>query len=155
MLTSFDYKHPDYPGGVIDQDWVSAYIEPSWSKQHGISFSGGNKSGHFFTSLNYVDDNGVVKGDKDVYKRLTAQINADYTLFKWLQVGINNSIEKWSTKSVSQRGYSSSFENMLLMDPCTPVYWKSADEMPADMKVIYDKEDLRKLAKIMKKIFLN
>ena len=139
MLASFDYKHPDYPNGVIDQDWVSAYIEPSWSQQHGISFSGGNRNGHFFTSLNYVNEDGVVKGDKDVYKRLTAQINADYNIFKWLQVGINNSIEKYSTKSVSQRGYSSSFENMLLMDPCTPVYWKSADEMPADMKVIYDK----------------
>ena len=139
MLSSFDYSHPDYPGGVIDQDWVSAYIEPSWSKQHGISFSGGNRNGHFFTSLNYVDENGVVRGDKDVYKRLTAQINADYNLFKWLTVGINNSIEKYATKSVSQRGYSSSFENMLLMDPCTPVYWKTADEMPLDMKSIYDK----------------
>ncbi len=139
LLSDFDYKHADYPNGVIDQDWISAYIEPTWSQQHGLSFSGGNKNGHFFTSLNYVYNNGVVRGDKDVYKRLTAQVNADYKLFKWLQVGSNNSIEKWSTKSVSQRGYTSSFEQMLIMDPLTPVYWKTPEEMSLDVKTQYDK----------------
>ena len=122
-----------------DTDWIGAYIEPSWSTQHSVSFSGGNKNGHFFTSLNYVNQNGVVKGDKDVYKRLTAQVNADYQLFKWLQVGSNNSIEKWATKGVSQRGYSSSFENMLTLDPLTPVYWKTVDDMPSAFREMYDK----------------
>ena len=138
-LRDFDKPNSDYPGGVIDTDWMSAYLEPSWSQQHSISFSGGNKNGHFFTALNYVNQNGIVKGDRDVYKRLQAQVNADYTLFKWLQVGTNNSIEKWSTQSVSQRGYSSSFENMLTLDPTTPVYWKSPDDMPAAFREMYDK----------------
>ncbi|MCQ2182020.1 MAG: TonB-dependent receptor [Bacteroidales bacterium] len=128
-LAEYDYKHPDYAGGVIDTDWIGAYFEPSWSQQHAITFSGGNKSGHFFVSLNYVDQNGVVKGDRDTYKRLTAQVNADYQLFKWLQVGTTNSIEKWSTRSVSQRGYSSSFESVINYDPTTPVYWHSTSEM--------------------------
>ena len=134
-----DYKHPLYDGGVIDQDWIDAYLEPTWSQQHSISFSGGNKSGHYFASLNYVYNNGVVRGDKDVYKRLTAQINADYNLFKWLQIGNNTSIEKWSTKNVSQQGYTSSFEQMLLMDPLTPVYWTTPDEMSVEVKDKYDK----------------
>ena len=138
-LDRFDYSHPYYEGGVIDQDWIDAYLEPTWSQQHSLSFSGGNKNGHFFASLNYVYNNGVVRGDKDVYKRLTAQINADYNLFKWLQVGSNNSIEKWSTKSVSQQGYTSSFEQMLLMDPLTPVYWTDPKEFSIDVKNMYDK----------------
>ena len=134
----YDYKHPYYENGIIDTDWLSEYFEPTWSQQHGISFSGGNKNGHFFTSLNYVYDDGVVKGKKDVYKRLTAQVNADYNLFKWLQVGVNNSIEKWNTQSVSQRGYGSSFESVLLMDPLTPVYWTSPDEMSLSFRTVYD-----------------
>ena len=138
-IKNYDYKHPMYPNGVIDTDWIGAYIEPSWSQQHSLSFSGGNKSGHFFASLNYVNQNGVVKGDKDTYNRLTAQINADYQLFKWLQVGVNTSIEKWDTKSVSQRGYSSSFESMMTLDPMTPVYWTTVNEMPASFREIYDK----------------
>jgi TonB-linked SusC/RagA family outer membrane protein len=138
QMTQFDYSHPDYPGGVIDTDWISAYTEPTWSQQHGLSFSGGNKNGHFFTAINYVYDDGIVKGKKDVYKRLTAQVNADYNLFKWLQVGTNSSIEKWSTQSVSQRGYGSSFEQMLVMDPLTPVYWLTPEEMTLSFKTVYD-----------------
>ncbi len=138
-LRDFDYKHPMYKDGVIDQDWMDAYTEPTWSQQHSLSFSGGNNAGHFFASLNYVKNNGVVTGDKDVYTRLSAQVNADYQIFKWLQVGTNNSIEKWQTKSVSHRGYSSSFESMLLMDPLTPVYWTKPEEMSLDVKTMYDK----------------
>ncbi len=138
QLATFDYKHKDYEGGVIDTDWIGAYIEPSWSQQHSVSFQGGNNKGHFFTSINYVNNNGVIKGDKDVYKRLTAQVNADYQLFKWLQVGTNNSIEKWSTNSVSQRGYSSSFETMWMMDPITPVYWLDPSEFSVGAKTRWD-----------------
>ena len=127
-----------YDDGKTDTDWFDAFTEPSWSQQHSLNFSGGNKNGHFFTSLNMVNQNGIVKGDKDVYKRLQVQVNADYNLFKWLQVGTNNSIEKWDTKSVSQRGYSSTFESVINLDPMTPVYWKSVDEMPAAFRSKYN-----------------
>ncbi len=137
-LKKNDFNHPYYDGGVIDQDWLDAYMEPTWSKYHSLSFSGGNKNGHFFASLNYVNENGVVKGDKDTYKRLTAQINADYNIFKWLQVGANTSLEKWGTKSVSDRGYGSSFESVLMMDPLTPVYWTDPSQFSATVKNKYD-----------------
>ena len=137
-LTDFDYSHPYYSGGVIDQDWIDAYIEPTWSSQHSLSVAAGNKKGHFLTSINYVRNNGVVKGDKDSYERLSAQINADYNITDWLQVGSNNSIEKWETKSVSQRGYGSSFAQMLQCDPLTPVYWTTPDEMSLSVRTKYD-----------------
>lgn len=138
-LKDFDYKHSGYENGVIDQDWLDAYIVPTWSQQHSLTFSGGNNRGSFFTSLNYVHQDGVVAGDKDVYKRLSAQINADYKLFDWMQVGSNLSMERWSTQSVSQRGYGSSFESVLLMDPLTPVYWTSPDEFSQDVRREYDR----------------
>ncbi len=88
-----------------DTDWYDAAFQPSWSKQNGITFQGGNNRGHFFTSLNYLDNDGIFVGKKDVYHRLTAQVNADYQLFKWFNISTNNSIEKWDRKSVSN-GYS-------------------------------------------------
>ena len=138
-LKDFDYSHPMYEGGVIDQNWIDAYIEPTWSQQHAVTFSGGNNKGSFFTSLNYLKNDGVVRGQKDVYNRLSAQINADYKLFTWMTVGSNLSLEKWSTQSVSQRGYGSSFDSMLVMDPLTPVYWTTPDEMSLDVRTQYDK----------------
>lgn len=137
-LKDNDYSHPMYDGGVIDTDWISAYLEPTWSQQHSLTFSGGNNRGNFFTSLNYVKNDGVVRGQKDVYTRLSAQINADYKLFDWLTVGNNMSIEKWATQSVSHRGYGSSFDALLVTDPLTPVYWTTVDEMSSVVRAEYD-----------------
>nr|HPR60156.1 TonB-dependent receptor plug domain-containing protein [Prolixibacteraceae bacterium] len=112
-----------------DTDWFDAVFAPSWNKQHTVTFQGGNNQGNFFTSINYVDNDGIVKGDKDVYKRLSAQINADYNVKEWLQVGTNNSIENWSTKSVSQMSqYGSLMNSVITLDPLTPVYYSSPDE---------------------------
>ncbi len=137
-IQDYDFDHPLYDNGVIDTDWIGAYLEPTWSQQHSLTLSGGNNQGHFFTSLNFVNNNGAVKGDRDVYKRFTAQVNADYQLFKWLQVGTTNSIEKYETKSVSQRGYSSSFESVINLEPLTPTNFTDPSQMPNDFKTAYE-----------------
>ncbi|MDP4272054.1 MAG: TonB-dependent receptor plug domain-containing protein, partial [Bacteroidota bacterium] len=85
-----------------DTDWSKVVFGPAFSQQHTVTFQGGNNQGHYFTSLNVTNNNGIVRGDKDVYKRITGQINADYNIKPWLQIGTNNSIEYWKTKSVSQ-----------------------------------------------------
>ncbi len=119
-----------------DHNWYDAVYAPSWAQQHGITFQGGNKNGHFFTSLNYLNNDGIVIGQKDVYKRLTAQINADYQVKKWLQVGTNNSIEKWSTSQVSE-GYGSALNSIMSLDPLTPAYYSSIDQLPGEVKAKY------------------
>ena len=81
----------------------------------------------------------MVRGDRDVYKRLTAQINADYNIKEWLQVGTNNSIENWNTKSVSQMSqYGSVMNSVITLDPLTPVYYSSPDQFSSSMKQAYD-----------------
>ena len=91
-----------YYDGVTDVDWSSEIFVPTWSNRHTVGFQGGNDRGNFFVSINNVHNNGIFRGDKDVYDRLTFQVNADYKIKDWLTVGVNNSIEKWGTKSVSE-----------------------------------------------------
>jgi len=120
----------------FDNDWYDALFQPSVSQQHGITFQGGNNNGHFFTSLNYVNDDGIVVGKKDVYHRLTAQVNADYNLFKWFNVSTNNSIEKWDRKSVSN-GYGSVLNSVVSLDPLTPAYISDIKDTPGGMQEHY------------------
>ena len=101
-------------------DWYDAVFEDSWALQHNITVQGGNDKGHLLTALNLVDNNGIVKGNQDVYKRITGQINADYKFFDWLSVSTNNSLEKWKTKGVTN-GYGSVLNGVVAMDPLTPV----------------------------------
>ena len=119
-----------------DNNWYESTFQPSWSQQHGLTFQGGNNKGHFFTSLNYVNNDGIVVGKKDVYQRLTAQINADYQIFKWFNISTNNSIEKWSRKSVSN-GYGSVLNSVVSIDPLTPAYISNIKDTPGGMQEHY------------------
>lgn len=125
-----------------NHDWFDAVFAPSWAQQHAVTFSGGNNKGHFFSSLNYVKNNGIVKGDKDVYKRLSAQINADYSLFKWFTVGTNTSIEKWETKSVSGSSYGSMLNSVMSLDPLTPAYYSRIEDCTPGMQQHYADGDI-------------
>ncbi len=120
----------------FNNNWYDSTFQPSWSKQHGITFQGGNNKGHFFASLNYLDDDGIVVGKKDVYKRLTGQINADYQFFKWFGVSSNISIEKYERKSVSS-GYGSALNSVVSIDPLTPAYYSRIEDTPVDMQAHY------------------
>ena len=130
-------KQNNYDG--TDTDWFDVVFGPSWSQQHSMTFQGGNDKGHFFTSINYVDNDGIVRGDKDVYKRLSAQINADYKLYDWITVGTNTSIERYTRKSVSQQGrYGNLLNAVMTLDPLTPVYYSDPSQFATSMKAAYD-----------------
>ncbi len=121
-----------------DTDWMDEFFEPTWAFQHTLTFEGGNDRGSYYLSASYINQDGIVKGNKDKYERLTAQINADYKVKDWLQIGTNTSIEKYNTRGVSQNGYGSAFEMLLLIDPLTPMYWTSSDQMLGDYKNYYN-----------------
>ena len=119
-------------------NWLDEYFENTWAAQHSLTFQGGNERGAYFMNLNYVNQDGIIKGNKDNYERLTAQINADYKIKDWLQVGTNTSIEKWNSRGVSENGYGSSFEMLLLIDPLTPMYWTKPEQMLGDYREYYN-----------------
>ena len=130
-ITDASLQANGYDG--TDTNWYDAVFAPSWSQQHGVTFQGGNQHGNFFASINSVNNDGIVRGKKDVYKRLTAQINADYNIFKWLNVSTTNSIEKWSRKAVSQ-GYGSTLNSVIAIDPLTPAYISDLKDTPVGMQ---------------------
>jgi len=115
-----------------DTDWYNEFFENSWSMQHNLTIQGGNDKGHFLASLGIVNNDGIVVGSKDVYKRLTAQVNADYKFFKWLTVKSSTNIEKWSKKSVGM-GYNQPLNAVTSSDPLTPAYVYKTEDMGMGM----------------------
>jgi len=139
-ITDDILKANNYVPGT-SYNWFDAVFEPSWSQQHNISFQGGNDRGSFFTSINYLHNDGIVKGDKDVYKRLTAQINADYKLFDWLTVGTSNSFERYTRTSVSEASYGSMLGSVMSIDPLTPAYYSTIEDCATAMQQHYQMGD--------------
>jgi len=120
--------------GKTDTNWADEAFENSIMQKHNLSFLGGNERGSYNLSLSYLDQNGIVKGDDDVYNRVTAMANADYKINNWLKVGTNNIIERWKRKSVSENSeYGSLLASVLTMDPLTQPYF-DANNLPQYMK---------------------
>jgi len=124
--------------GTTDTDWTDVAFENSLMKKHNIGFQGGNEKGSYYMGLSYLNQDGIVKGDDDVYNRITGMLNADYAIKPWLKIGTTNTLEKWDMKSVSENSeYGSLLAAVLTMDPLTPDVY-SADNLPAFMQTLLD-----------------
>ena len=119
--------------GVTNTAWTDVAFNHGHMQKHALSFTGGNDRGNYFLSLAYLNNNGIVKGDADVYKRLTATINAEYKIKDWLKVGTTNQIEKYDVRSVSTNNeYGSLLTSILMLDPLTPDTY-TAENLPYQM----------------------
>ena len=122
-----------YWDGETNTDWLDVAFGSSMMQKHNLSFSNGGERGNYYLSLTYLDNNGIVRQDKDVYKRLTATINSEYQIKSWFKVGTTNQIEKYSTVSVGENTeYGSMFVAALGLDPLTKDTY-TYDELPAHM----------------------
>ena len=131
----FDYD------GKTDTRWTDYMLETGHQQRHTIGFEGGNDRAKFYTSLAYTNNNGIVKGDKDIFRRIVGQINAEYKIKDWLTVGVNTTIDRSVRRAVSE---SSSISEsvmgaMFVHDPTTP-YIYDDNAIPARVKsMINDK----------------
>jgi TonB-linked SusC/RagA family outer membrane protein len=125
--------------GVTDTKWTDVAFENSLMTKHNLAFQGGNDRGGYYLSLSSLNNDGIVKGNKDRYERLTATVNADYKIKDWLRVGTTNQIEKYSIQAVTESNdYGENEMNNLLLgvlqlDPLTPDVY-NADNLPDYMQ---------------------
>ena len=124
--------------GVTDTNWADVLYGTGVTHSHTLGAQGGNDRGSYFLSLNYVDEDGMARGNTDTFKRFTAQINADYKIKKWFTIGTNTSIEFRKQQKIGEHseyaGSGAGLLGTLIIDPLTPVYFKSYDELSLGMK---------------------
>ena len=108
--------------GHTDTRWSDYMFETGHMERHTVGFQGGNEKGNLYVSLTSMKNNGIITGDKDVNNRLTGQINADYKINKWVQVGVTTSLVKNMQRSVSESQMAgvSLMSSILTYDPITP-----------------------------------
>ena len=148
MLNAQEYQQYMLEGNLFTQDFINANwdgkTDTKWTDvafthghmmKHNLSFTGGNDRGNYFLALSYLKNNGIVKGDADVYKRYTATINGEYKIKDWLKVGTTNQVEKYDVKQVSTNNeYGSMLTSVMMMDPLTPATYGAT--LPADLQAL-------------------
>lgn len=107
--------------GTTDTNWFDVAFAHGDMFKHNVTFEGANERGSFYGSVGYVTNNGPVRGDNDVYKRLTGTINADYDIKPWFKIGTTALIERYQSEGVSSNSeYGSLMTSVYTLDPLTP-----------------------------------
>ncbi len=70
---------------LYDTDWFKETSQNSLSQNHQLGFSGGNERTQYSFSLNYRDDQGLIK--TSYMKRYAGRFTIDDQIKKWLKVG--------------------------------------------------------------------
>ena len=108
--------------GKSDTKWTDYMLETGHQERHTFGVEGGNDRAKFYSSLSFTDNNGIVKGDKDIFKRIVGQVNAEYKVKDWLTVGVNTTFDRSVRRAVSESSTTaeSVMGAMFTADPTMP-----------------------------------
>lgn len=87
-----DTRNPQYWGdgyryGNANTNWYDAlYKKHSFSQEHNMSVSGANDKASYYTSFNYLGQEGFMKLNDDNYDRFTVTGKMDINVTDWLKV---------------------------------------------------------------------
>ena len=125
--------------GKTDMNWADYMLEKGHQQRHTIGVEGGNDRAKFYASLAYTDNNGIIRGDKDVFRRLVGQINAEYKVKDWLTVGVNTTIDRSVRRAVSESSTTSDsvLGSIMVADPTMPLIY-SDGSIPARVQAVID-----------------
>ncbi len=124
--------------GKTNTNWVDEMFENGFMQRHNVTLSAGSDKGSIYVSGSYLDNDGIVTGNSDTFRRLTGMINANWNIKPWLDIQTNNQISHMKIQSVSEGSeYGSTFLTALQLDPMTKATYTLSD-MPANMKTAYD-----------------
>ena len=122
-----------YWDGKSSTNWAEEIIEPSVMMRHNLTFQKGDKNSSIYISASYMNNDGAVKGDRDVFNRMNFSINGQWKFKPWLQLTTNNQFGISKRRSVG----NGSMLAVVRMDPLTPVTM-TYDQLPGDLKAIAD-----------------
>lgn len=119
----------EYWDKKTDTDWFKEALPGGYAQRHVVGAQGANDKGSYYTSLSLVDHDGILYGDKDIFKRMSFQLNADYKVKSWLKLGTTNTFTRRKTRymAASHQGDGSIMARVYSMDPLTPMLYEEGN----------------------------
>jgi TonB-dependent starch-binding outer membrane protein SusC len=109
-------------------DWLSEVFQNAPMQKHYLSVSGGSDKASIIGSISYLDQDGILGGEKSNYTRVTGRINADYQAKEWLKVGANIGYTYSDRAALNEDSrLDGAVARALLIDPLTPVTHEADD----------------------------
>ncbi len=114
---------PDQAGITTNTNWMETIFEPASTQTHQLSVSKGTETSNLFASLSYFDQKGVISPDKSNAQRITARVNSEQQINKFLTFGEAIFFNHATNSRIPENNaFGSPISDALVYDPLTPVY---------------------------------
>ncbi len=112
------------PGdSYINTNWMEEVVSSATTINHNLSLSKLGETGHYFFSIGYWNQEGVIGEDKSNFKRYTARINSKSIINKFLLIGENLSFIHSEQKTIPENNaFGSVLVDAFNTDPLTPIH---------------------------------
>ena len=87
---------------LYDTDWQDEAIRASFSQNHQLSFTGGNKEGNYGLFMGFRDEEGLII--ESWLKRFSGRFTLDTDITPWLKIGGSLSYNDQNEKQIDQLG---------------------------------------------------
>lgn len=114
------YDGKDYM--LYPDDWEDETFRTGLRQEYSITANGSNDRGSYYTSANYLKNEGIVK--ESSFERFTGRLKADYQLRPWLKLSGNFGYTRYKTNQTTpdDEGEAGSSGNLFAVTTIAPIY---------------------------------
>ena len=128
---------PKYSDALIARtegtDWMGEIMRTGMQQSHNLSMTGGNGGTQYMASVNYFDQEGIIK--EDGMDRFSARLNLDQQISRFVKAGITLSLSRNKYHSVpldygsndENRQYDGVIKTAAEFNPTLPLYDRNGD----------------------------
>ncbi|MBO4362447.1 MAG: TonB-dependent receptor [Paludibacteraceae bacterium] len=114
------YLDADGTVRTSDTDWQDAVYRNAWTHNVSASVAHSGEKGNVFFSTNYISQDGLIQ--ESYYRRFNVRLNSNYKIGKYVGVGENLMLAKWSDNGVSTGNDRGIPYTAMRQHPAIPVY---------------------------------
>ena len=106
---------------VINTNWMDQIFEPASMKNHSLTLTTGSEKSTLFSSLSYLDQQGIIAPDKSNYKRFTARLNTESKVNDYITFGENLTLIGSEKSTIPENNeFGTPIADAIVYDPLTP-----------------------------------
>ena len=102
-------------------DWQDEVFEVAPITDFSLNVSGGTEKSAFSAGVSYLNQDGIVGGEKNNYERLTGRINYQYDILDNLKLTANTLLTKSEKNNLAEGGIGAVLYNAVNINPTMPV----------------------------------
>ncbi len=125
MLLQAKTKYFVYPQNGTD--WQDEVFEVAPISEANLSIRGGGDKSSYMLSTSYLNQDGIVGGNKNNYGRITARLNYQYDILDNLKLTANALYFNSEKQKLPEGGIGAVLYNAVNINPTMPVYDENGD----------------------------